>query len=108
MVISSASATHINGAPDLKIADLSAFRSKAQIRNDIEAVAETRDNWDRVETYKNAAGLGYDIGQVATAPSYNATNDNCSSVACHNGFTTTKWADTFQMDCSSCHTSLPQ
>jgi predicted CxxxxCH...CXXCH cytochrome family protein len=101
------SSTHINGVKDVAFADLSTFKSKAQLRDNL-ADADDGTNllsqiWNRITGYKGATD--YDTPQAAfAAPSF--AGGTCSTVACHNGNTAT-WTDS-GVDCMYCHTSLPK
>jgi predicted CxxxxCH...CXXCH cytochrome family protein len=91
---------HVNGTPNVSMT-LTAFRSRAQIRNDITVVAELNNYWTRTNGYK--AGVNsYDAAKGA--PSYDGAG-TCSSVACHNGHDVS-W--TGSVTCKSCHTALPR
>jgi predicted CxxxxCH...CXXCH cytochrome family protein len=107
--ILSGSSTHINGLKDVVFADLTTFKSKAQLRDNL-ADADDGSNllsaiWNRITGYKGAAD--YDTAQAAFAtPVFTQGADTCSTVACHNGNTAT-WSDN-GVDCMYCHTSLPK
>jgi predicted CxxxxCH...CXXCH cytochrome family protein len=103
--ILTSSSTHLNGTKDVVFADLTTFKSKAQLRDNL-ADADDGSNvlsdlWNRVTGYKGAT----DYDQPAVNPAAFA-GGSCSSVSCHNGVTAT-WTDT-GVDCMYCHTSLPK
>jgi predicted CxxxxCH...CXXCH cytochrome family protein len=103
------SSTHINGLKDVAFADLSTFKSPAQLRDNL-ADADDGTNllsaiWNRITGYKG--GSDYDTAQAAFAtPSFTQGPDTCSTTVCHNGNTAT-WSDS-GVDCLYCHTSLPK
>ncbi len=103
------STTHLNGVKDVSFADLTVFKSKAQLRDDL-IDADDGSNvlsalWDRlVGNYKKTDGSGFDQGKVA-ATAY-VGDGTCSTIVCHNGNTAT-WTDV-AVDCTYCHTSLPK
>jgi predicted CxxxxCH...CXXCH cytochrome family protein len=109
VAINAGFSTHINGIKDVKFANLSTFKSKAQLRDNL-ADADDGSNllsaiWNRITGYKGATD--YDTAQAAFAtPVFTQGADTCSTVACHNGNTAT-WSDT-SVDCMYCHTSLPK
>jgi predicted CxxxxCH...CXXCH cytochrome family protein len=103
MVINTAGSTHVNGVKNVIFDDLSTFKSKAQLRDDIESNPETGSYWDRTSgTYKDAGGSSFDTGSGATA----FAAGSCSTVACHFG-NTANWTDS-GVDCMYCHTQLPK
>jgi hypothetical protein len=107
--ILASSSTHLNGAKTVVFADLSTFRSPAQLRDNL-ADADDGTNllsaiWNRITGYKG--GSDYDTAQAAFAtPSFTQGPDTCSTPVCHNGNTAT-WSDS-GVDCLYCHTSLPK
>jgi predicted CxxxxCH...CXXCH cytochrome family protein len=107
--IAVSSSIHLNGQPDVSFADLSTFKSKAQLRDNL-ADADDGSNvlstiWKRLTGYKAGDGSSTDEVQVAFAtPSFSA--GTCSTVVCHNGIDTTWEAP--QNNCMACHTSLPK
>jgi hypothetical protein len=117
--IANSSSVHLNGAKDVVFADLSGYKSRAQLRDNL-ADADDGTNilsaiWNRIVGYKPVAGTGYDQGQAAfSTPVYNSTLTTCSTAACHNGVQVAwnKQGDinpaTYAPDCASCHTSLPK
>jgi predicted CxxxxCH...CXXCH cytochrome family protein len=103
MVINTAGSTHVNGVKNVIFDDLSTFKSKAQLRDDIESNPETGSYWDRTSgTYKDAGGSSFDTGSGATV----FAAGSCSTVACHFG-NTANWTDS-GVDCMYCHTQLPK
>jgi predicted CxxxxCH...CXXCH cytochrome family protein len=107
--ISNTSNTHVNGVKDVVFADLTTFRSRAQLRDNL-ADADDGTNllsaiWNRVTGYKGTAD--YDTAQAAFAtPVFTQGADTCSTTVCHNGNLAT-WSDS-GVDCMYCHTSLPK
>jgi len=103
------STKHLNGVKDVIFADLNAFKSKAQLRDNL-ADADDGSNilssiWNRITGYKGATDRDEVKGAFAT-PVFTQGADTCSTVACHNGNLAT-WSDS-GMDCMYCHTSLPR
>jgi predicted CxxxxCH...CXXCH cytochrome family protein len=92
---------HVNGQPDVVFADV-LVKSKAQVRDDITTVTELNNNWTRTGGYKAAGAYDQANNSLNTA-TWNGTT--CSSIACHNGITTT-WSST--LTCTGCHTRVPQ
>ena len=95
MDIAAGSTVHVNGTADVAF-DTAAFRSKAQIRNDITVVPELNDSWTRSGGYK--VTNAFDQGPLSSA-SY--SSGTCSTVACHNGYDVA-WDDQ-KLDCFTCH-----
>jgi predicted CxxxxCH...CXXCH cytochrome family protein len=109
--IASDSFVHINGQVDISFADMSTFKSRAQLRNDITAVDEVDGSWARYNSagldntaYKQ--GTSYDLAKNAV-PVYNSADMTCSTVYCHNSIKTPTW-NSASNNCMSCHTKLPQ
>ena len=99
---------HVDGTKDVDFT-ATAFKSKAQLRDDIETVNGVKDSWNRtdvdagpVSDYKVAGA--FDLQQPAALASN--TGSSCSTIVCHNNGNAT-WSDT-PGDCTKCHTGLPQ
>ncbi|MCM2264302.1 MAG: CxxxxCH/CxxCH domain-containing protein [Desulfuromonadales bacterium] len=100
---------------EVSFADMTAFKSKAQLRDNLADATENGSLlsaiWNRVTGYK--AATDYDKGQAAFAtPTFAA--GNCSNVACHNN-NLAIWNSagninpaTYAPNCMGCHTSLPK
>lgn len=106
---------HADGTPDVAFVDMTAFKSKAQLRDNL-ADADEGSNllsevWNRVNGYK--AATSHDKGQPAFAtPTFAA--GNCSNVSCHNS-NLAIWNSagninpaTYAPNCMGCHNSLPK
>jgi len=100
--IAATSTTHLNGIKDVSI-NLTGFKSKAQLRDDITQVTELNNSWTRTNNYKQIAGDSYD--QSKTVGSFTA--GTCSAIACHNGNSAT-WTDPVAGNCQKCHTTVPK
>jgi len=100
MVIATTSTSHINGTPDVSFGGFS-VNSKSQLRDSITGVAELNNSWTRTNGYK-ADATSHDASKGT--PAY--TGGTCSTVDCHNG-NSVSWSDG-ALDCSACHTALPQ
>ncbi|GEM_PF-4402359 len=103
------STVHLNGAKDVTFADLSLYKSKAQLRDNLsdadDGISILSAIWNRITGYKGATD--YDQPKAAFAtPTYTSGTATCSTVACHNNNDATWAAPT--NDCMACHTSLPK
>jgi predicted CxxxxCH...CXXCH cytochrome family protein len=99
LALKSGTSTHLNNSVDIRFP--AAFKSKAQVRNDITTVTELNSNWSR-SSYKQD-GTSFDTS--TSTPAFAA--GTCSTVACHNG-NSVNWNDPVSGSCLSCHTALPQ
>jgi predicted CxxxxCH...CXXCH cytochrome family protein len=104
------SSVHLNGTKDVVFADLSTFKSKAQLRDNLSDAVDggniLSNFWSRlVGDYKKADGSGTDTSLVADA-TWSAGPKTCSTASCHNNNLAT-WTDS-GVDCMYCHTSLPK
>ena len=96
MDIDASSTVHVNGVPDV-VFDTTAFRTKAQIRDDITGVTELNNSWTRDPLGYKVTNT-FDQGSLSSA-SY--SSGTCSTVACHNGYDAA-WGDQ-KVDCYTCH-----
>jgi len=102
LAIAAASTTHVNGTADITF-NLTGFKSKAQVRDDITTVGALNNSWTRTNGYKTGT-TSYDAGKT-TSPLYNTGSNTCSNVSCHNRIPAT-WAAPSN-NCLACHTDLP-
>ena len=79
------------------------FKSKAQLRDDINDVTDVGGSWERPTGYKDAGS--FDQAKLVPA-AYLGGTKSCASIACHNGNSAT-WTPPVG-DCTKCHTALPQ
>jgi predicted CxxxxCH...CXXCH cytochrome family protein len=100
MAISTTSTSHINGTPDVAFGTFS-VNAKSQLRDSITSVAELNNSWTRTNGYK-AGATSHDASK--RTPTY--AGGSCSTVDCHNG-NSVSWS-AGALDCSACHTALPQ
>ena len=80
------------------------FKSKAQLRDDITAVAEINNNWTRNNGYK----VDTSFDQANSNLNVDDFADTTCTVACHNNIDVTWTTPVVGGDCSKCHTALPQ
>jgi predicted CxxxxCH...CXXCH cytochrome family protein len=93
--------SHVNSIKDVVFQNI-AVKSKAQLRDDITAVAEINNNWTRTSAYKGAG----DFDQAKSNLSADSYADVTCTNACHNGIAATWQAP--QNNCMTCHTQLPK
>ncbi len=96
---------HVSGTVDVALYSTN-IKSKAQIRVIDATAPELDNNWNRSVGYKVAGGFDQSVSALNTGSMYDAPNNTCSSIPCHNGNTAT-WGDA-SVSCFYCHTEMPE
>ncbi len=104
-MIVSDTAAHLDFDADIEVVfENTNVKSKAQLRDDLSAVASLNSTWTRTDGYK-AASTSHDVAQSSlTTTVWDGTT--CSNIACHNS-QSADWAAPAN-DCMACHTSVPK